>query len=302
MSQRVQRMIRLGQECLLALMLLKLQWRSKYNMADHRHRQEFSFGQDPIQVGKIYRHKLHVGPLAPQMVNATLEGGDVFSAAARAFRKDDERVPSAQRTQQHLERMARGLKLALTVVRSGPLHQHGAKDADGNPVAQSGLPIIFRRDRACEFPQLFGQDRPQHDEVKMASVVGEVDALARIGFRADPAHGSAREQSRSSGDRAGQQWIAQRASSPRTILMVRRAIVTMQPAITIMRAIQSSVPVRRNLLSMIESKHAPVINAMRCCLAIGPMKLCASPDAPPSMRTYAVKTASSAAIQPSSMP
>src|SRR5258708_22806278 len=106
--------------------------------------------------------------------------------------------------QQHVERVARGLKLTLAVVCSRPLDQHSAKDAYGNPVAQSGLPIIFGRDRTRESPQFFGQDRPQHYEVKMAGVVGEIDALPRFRFPADPTHGSTRAPALSSGARARQ--------------------------------------------------------------------------------------------------
>src|ERR1051326_5119536 len=118
----------------------------------------------------------------------------------------------------------------------------------------------------------------------MAGVIGKIDALPRRGPAIHPSHGGAGQPTGTCRNDAGGKG-AHLDSSSRAIRAVRRQIVTMQPRFTMTRVAQSTVPAAKILVSNIESTQAAVSVAMRCCFAIGPMKLCFSPEAPPSILT-----------------
>src|ERR1700682_5886234 len=108
--------MRLGKKRSLTFPLLELQRRAKHNTADDRHRQKLAFGENPIQVGKMHRHKLHIRPFAPKIVDAALELCNAISGAARAFGKNNQRVAPAERTKDHLHGMTSAFKLPLDTV------------------------------------------------------------------------------------------------------------------------------------------------------------------------------------------
>src|ERR1700739_2003183 len=71
--------------------------------------------------------------------------------------------------------------------RGAPLQQHRVEDVLRQVAAErSFVPIIFGGDGADTGADFRGQGGPQHHEIEMSPVVGEVDALAFVGLAARP--------------------------------------------------------------------------------------------------------------------
>src|SRR5579859_3516482 len=135
--------------------------------------------------------------------------------------------------------------------------------ADGEPSPQPRAPVVLRGHGPGAPPHFMGKHRPQHDKIKMAGVIGKVNTLPPARLRADPAHGWPGQQSRTCGNDPGSKLAAHRASSPRTILIVRRTMVTKEPSTITIKATQSRVPGVSFQLSNSESTQAAVSTAMR---------------------------------------
>src|SRR5215831_6491417 len=64
---------------------------AKHNTGEHRHRERFALGQDAVQVVEVDRHRLELGPLAAEMIEAALEGRDLLARAPGSLGEHDER-------------------------------------------------------------------------------------------------------------------------------------------------------------------------------------------------------------------
>src|SRR5579863_5660167 len=106
----------------------------------------------------------------------------------------------------------------------------------------------------------------------MTRVVGEKDALARERKAVAPRHLHAADQPRAAGDDAAEGRQVHRALTSATMRSVRRTSVTSDPIATITSASATTWPRQPSSGSKTASTHATVITAMRCGLAIGPMK------------------------------
>lgn len=86
--------------------------------------------------------------------------------------------------------------------------------------------------------------------------------------------------------------------SCRAMSLVRVMQVITEPIAITEIANLSMLSEPRSDISMLLNIQAAVRVAMRCCFAMGPLKLCGKPKAPPKTRTYAVNAADSAANHP----
>src|SRR6267154_3655235 len=102
--------------------------------------------------------------------------------------------------------------------------------ADGNPPSQPRAPVVLRGHRPGAPPHVMWKHRPQHDKIKMAGVIGKVNTLPPARLRTDPAYGWSGQHSGAGGNEPGDKLAAHRASRPRTILIVRRTMVTSEPS------------------------------------------------------------------------
>src|SRR5258705_2400280 len=82
---------------MLVLAFCKLNRRPECQFANQRHRHNFSFGQNTIQILEIRRNQFDVGPSLREMVQAAFEFPDGFSGPARSFRKENQGVALAHR-------------------------------------------------------------------------------------------------------------------------------------------------------------------------------------------------------------
>jgi len=136
--------------------------------------------------------------------------------------------------------MSRGFQLVLGMGLGAPFHEDGAKDVNGQVTADSRLPVVFRCHGPGQRAQPGGQSRPQDHEIQMTGMVGKIDALPRLRRAITPADGRAREATSTGRQNTGQP--AHRASNSRTILVVRRTIVTRQPMLITMSVAHRMLP------------------------------------------------------------
>src|SRR5262245_45217594 len=107
----------------------------------------------------------------------------------------------------------------------------------------------------------------------MAGVIGKINALPGLAVRSDPARVRPGESSNATHDKRAPHLD----SNSVMMSSVRRTMVITHPAITISKAQVITgngwlVPVSTAL-----RRHATVMTAIRCCLAIGPQKYCEAP-------------------------
>src|SRR4051812_35383011 len=70
-----------------------------------RHRQDFAFGEDAIEVFKVNWHEIDIGPLLRQVKETTLEWLRLEMRGARAFRKQDQRMSGIERLEHIVQRI-----------------------------------------------------------------------------------------------------------------------------------------------------------------------------------------------------
>src|SRR6202000_1254910 len=85
-----------------------------------------------------------------------------------------------------------------------------------------------------------GQERPEHEKIEVAGVIGEVDALGQVGSAAEPAALHAAKQAHAGGEPVGDHA----ASSFRANRSVRRTQVTKVPRLIAMRKMNSTTGTR----------------------------------------------------------
>ena len=173
-----------------------------------------------------------------------------------------------------VDRLARAGGSPVLSARSFPAarDEQCVEDVDGDFASQAALPVVLRRNRTRLFPEVFGQRRPEHDEVEVARVVCEVHGLARLRPAPEPHDLHAANESRSARDNAGERMRAQRALTSATIRLVRRMKVTIAPAMMSASANAMICPRQPASGSSVERTQATVIVAIRCGFAIGPKK------------------------------
>ena len=136
--------------------------------------------------------------------------------------------------------MSRGLQLFWGMGTAAPFYQDSIKDLDSEVAADSRLPVVLRCHGPGPCAQPGRQSRPQHYEIQIAGMVGKVDALARLRRAIEPADGRARQAAGCGRQNTGQP--AHRASNSRTILVVRRTIVTRDPILITMSVAHRMLP------------------------------------------------------------
>src|SRR5262245_23259466 len=94
------------------------------------------------------------------------------------------------------------------------------------PADRVALPVFPCSDWPYPLAQRRGQCRPDHNEVEMARVIAEVDALPRLIRIAVPLHGRAAYQSTQAGDSP----TSHRPFTSASMRRVRRTIVRREPA------------------------------------------------------------------------
>ena len=106
---------------------------------------------------------------------------------ARSFGEDDQRGALGQRLHDD------GHRLGIAAARPA-VHQHRIEDLAADEAAHARAPIVEGGHRARAFPDPARQHRPDQDEVAMAGVIGEIDALPGIGQAALPVRQHAGER------------------------------------------------------------------------------------------------------------
>lgn len=107
---------------------------------------------------------------AGESIDAGLQGLKRVARAARAFGEKNERVAFAERLKGGSERVE---------VRAAAFDEHGAEDLAGKiGAAKARAPVVGRSDGTDGPGEWAGQRAHQEDGVKMAGVIGAVDALA----------------------------------------------------------------------------------------------------------------------------
>ena len=130
------------------------------------------------------------------------------AVAARPFRKNDHRIFVAEPVDENVDRIGRArCRVALD--------ENGIEHVQRKVTLQPFAPVILRRDRPRDRAQLRRQGRPDEDEVEMAGVIREVDALLRMRSEAGAAHAAAGEKPSEGDDQSRNDAIEHRRESSR---------------------------------------------------------------------------------------
>ena len=125
-----------------------------------------------MEVLDIDRNKFHMREFRHQVPDAGLEGTRLGLRATSAFGKNDERVTGTEHVAQRIERIG--------MICSTAVNKNASEFIDGNAAANgASAPVVFCRNRMNVSTQFRRQRCPDHNSVKMARMVGKVDALAR---------------------------------------------------------------------------------------------------------------------------
>jgi len=105
------------------------------------------------------------------MVDAALEGKQLSSVASRSLRENNERLAEIEGAKHRRKRV-----VGATDVPS--LDEDALENILDKKLADNAaLPVVGRGDRACPRPEIRRQRGPQENEIGMACVIGDVDAL-----------------------------------------------------------------------------------------------------------------------------
>ena len=175
--------------------------------------------------------------------------------------------------------------------------QHRAKYVAGEIPPDCGrVPVVAPGHRPRMPPESRRQRRPDDDEIQMAGVVRRSrSAELRCQDRS-----ATRPSRRSSADtlmRAPSRSLRVRLSQNAAGTPRRRAPPTLRQRSRGLSGLHGAG--QPSIDSIAASSVTSVSTNIRCCFAIGPAKCCVRPRDPPSTRTYAVRTAATAAAQPS---
>src|ERR1700726_3335816 len=147
---------------------------------------------------------------------------------------------------------------------------------------------------------MIGQDGPEHQKIKIAGMVGKIDAAGVVVRRGtEPARLHPGKKTDERGEQRGNHEAVSNLSAR---CWIRRKQVTNVP-IVIMTSIQKRDSRDQLAICSPAARKQPTVSRnILCCLATGPQKSCAAPRRAPSARMYAVPTARTEALQPSATP
>ncbi len=170
---------------------------------EQRDWQELLPRQNAIHVIEIDRHEFDIGAFLADVIEPALEFTDLFATATATFWKYNHRMGVAHFSQHEIDRTLMNLKLAA-------INEHRVISAGNVSSQHSFAPIVFGSHRTREPSDMAGKRRPNEHDIDVASVVGEIDALARVGLAVNPTNAGAAHKPRQPGEHQLRQHVSSR--------------------------------------------------------------------------------------------
>jgi len=146
--------------------------------AERWNRQKNAFRHRAVKVFQIDRDELNFGKFFHKPPDSAFKRPGKSLRGTGAFGKDYERITCAEGSPHGIER--------IFMLGAAAVHEYAAQLIDGDPLADTALPVISGGNRPCLRTQLPGQRRPDDNRVKMTGVIGKINALFFSG--AQPIH------------------------------------------------------------------------------------------------------------------